>query len=339
MGLSLKMAGQAHRHDGHDHAGHSHQHGAEHQHSHQHSHAHGASEFVSPATMAWAVAMTLAFVVIEAAAGWIGGSLALLSDAGHNLADAAALGLSWYALVVARKPSHHGMTYGYHRVAVVAAMVNGLSLVAIAVWIAWEAIARLSNPEPPNSTLMIWVALVAVAVNIVITMRLHHGSKHDMNVRSAYMHMLGDAISTFGVVVAGVVIKLTGSAVVDPLVSLLIAAFIVQSSYGVLRDSATVLLEGTPPGTDMPGVIAAIKAVAGVLDVHDLHVWMVGPGVIACSCHIVVAEQSVREGQQVVREVVRDVEDRFRITHMTVQVEVEGCDPNDMHCVKEQKRV
>jgi cobalt-zinc-cadmium efflux system protein len=228
------------------------------------------------------------------------------------------------------------MTYGYHRVAVIAAMVNGLSLVAIALWISWEAIVRLRNPEPPNSALMIWVALVAVAVNVVITLRLHQGSKHDLNVRSAYMHMLGDAISTFGVVLAGVVIWFTGNPMVDPIVSLLIAAFIVQSSYGVLRDSATVLLEGTPPGTDMPGVIAAIKAVSGVLDVHDLHVWMVGPGVIACSCHILVAEQSVREGQQVVREVVRDVEDRFNITHMTVQVEVEGCDPHDVYCIQEK---
>jgi cobalt-zinc-cadmium efflux system protein len=288
--------------------------------------------------MAAAVAATLLFVVTEAVAGWRGRSLALLSDAGHNLADAAALGLSWYALVIARKPSHHGMTYGYHRVAVVAAMINGLSLVGIALWIVWEAIGRLRQPEPPNSGLMIGVALAAIAVNVAITLRLHEGSKHDMNVRSAYLHMMGDAISAFGVVIAGIIIRVTHNAVVDPIVSLLIAAFIVRSSYGVLRDSATVLLEGTPPGTDMPAVIAAIKAVSGVLDVHDLHVWMVGPGVVACSCHIVVAEQSIREGQQVVRAVVHDVEERFHITHTTVQVEVEGCAPNDMYCVKERPR-
>ena len=159
-----------------------------------------------------------------------------------------------------------------------------------------------------------------------------------MNVRSAYLHMLGDAISAFGVVVAGVIIRVTQSAILDPIVSLLIAAFIVRSSLGVLRDSATVLLEGTPPGTDMPAVEAAIKAVSGVLDVHDLHVWMVGPGVVACSCHIVVAEQSIREGQQVLRAVVHDVEERFSVTHTTVQVEVEGCAPNDMYCVKERRR-
>lgn len=282
--------------------------------------------------MAAAVAATLAFVVAEATAGWLGHSLALWSDAGHNLADAAALGLSWYAMTLARKPSHHGMTYGYHRVAVVAALLNGLSLVGMALWIVWEAAARLRMPEPVNSRLMIGVALAAIAINLAISVRLHAGSKHDINIRSAYLHMIGDAVSAFGVVVAGVVVAFTGSLLADPLVSLLIAALIVWSSYGVLRESATVLLEGTPPGTDMPALIASIRAVAGVIGVHDLHVWMVGPGVVACSCHIVVAEQSVREGQAVARTVVRDLEERFHITHTTIQVEVEGCDPHDLYC-------
>jgi cobalt-zinc-cadmium efflux system protein len=281
-----------------------------------------------------AVALTLAFVAAEAVAGWFGHSLALLSDAGHNLADAAALGLSWYALAIARKPSHHGMTYGYHRVGVVAALANAVSLVVIGFWIILEALARLRTPAPANGPLMIGVALVGIVVNLIISMRLREGSKHDMTVRSAYLHMMGDAVSAFGVVLAGVVVAITGSVVADPAVSLLIAVFILRSSYGVLRESATVLLEGTPPGTDMPGVIAAIRAVAGVLDVHDLHVWMVGPGVVACSCHIVVAEQSIRQGQQVVRTVVRDIERQFHITHTTVQVEVEGCDPNDLYCAK-----
>jgi cobalt-zinc-cadmium efflux system protein len=144
--------------------------------------------------------------------------------------------------------------------------------------------------------------------------------------------MIGDAVSAFGVVIAGIIIATTQWLLADPIVSLVIAALILYSSYGVLSESATVLLEGTPAGTDMPAVIDAMKNVAGVLDVHDLHVWMVGPGVVACSCHIVVAEQSVREGQQVLRAVVRDIEQRFHITHTTVQVEVEGCDATDMYC-------
>ena len=296
---------------------------------HAHAHSHAA---LAPGTMGVAMALTLSFVVAEGIAGWIGHSLALVSDAGHNLADAAALGLSWYALSIAQKPSHHGMTFGYHRVGVVAALLNAVSLALISLWIVWEAVARLRSPEPANSGLMIGVALVAIVINVVISLRLYAASKHDINVRSAYIHMVGDAVSAFGVVLAGIVVAVTNNTLADPLVSLVIAAFIFRSSYGVLRESATVLLEGTPPGTDMPGVIDAIKGVHGVLDVHDLHVWMVGPGVVACSCHIVVAEQSIREGQQVMRAVVQDIERRFHITHTTVQVEVEGCEPDDLYC-------
>ena len=298
-------------------------------HVHDHSHTHAQ---LAPRVMAAAVVLTVAFVAAEATAGFFAHSLALLSDAAHNLTDAAALGLSWYALAVARKPSNHGMTYGYHRVGVAAALINGISLVVIAAFIVWDAIARLHSPAPSDGRVMIAVALVAVGVNATIGVRLHEASKHDMNVRSAYLHMIGDAISAFGVAIAGAIVALTGSVVADPVVSILIAAFIVTSSVKVIRDSATVLLEGTPPGTDVPAVLAAIKSVPGVLDVHDLHVWMVGPGVIACSCHIVVADQSAREGQQVLRAVVHDVEHRFHITHTTVQVEVEGCLPPEVQC-------
>jgi cobalt-zinc-cadmium efflux system protein len=282
--------------------------------------------------MGTAVALTLVFVIVEALCGWLAHSLALLSDAGHNLADAAALGFSWYALWISNKPSHHGMTFGYHRVGVFAALVNAVSLVVIAILIGWEAVERIRRPEVANGVVMVGVAAAAVLVNVLIGVWLHRGSKDDLNIRSAYLHMLGDAVSAVGVVIAGALVATTHASLADPVVSLLIAGLILYSSYGILRESTTVLLEGTPTGMDMPAVIAAIKAVAGVLDVHDLHVWMVGPRVIACSCHIVVAEQSIREGQQVLRAVVHDIEHRFRITHTTVQVEVEGCDPNDMYC-------
>ncbi len=224
------------------------------------------------------------------------------------------------------------MTFGYHRVGVFAALINALSLVLIAVFIGWEGIVRIQHPEPASGGLMIGLASGAIVVNLVIGSWLHQSAKHDLNVRSAYLHQIGDAVSALGVVVAGILIMTTQWLLADPIVSLIIAALILYSSYGVLSESATVLLEGTPAGTDMPAVIAAMKNVSGVLDVHDLHVWMVGPGVVACSCHIVVAEQSVREGQQVLRAVVRDIEERFHITHTTVQVEVEGCDATDMYC-------
>jgi cobalt-zinc-cadmium efflux system protein len=314
--------------------GHSH-HAGEHSHAHGHSHV---PPNVSGRRMGAAVALTIVFVAIEAVSGWLAHSLALLSDAGHNMADAAALGLSWYALWIAGKPSHHGMTFGYHRVGVFAALANAGSLVVIAGLIGWEAIARIQHPEPANGAVMIGVALAAIVVNLLIGAGLHRGAKDDINIRSAYLHMLGDAVSAFGVVLAGVLVQRTHAPLADPLVSLLIAALILYSSFGVLRESATVLLEGTPSGMDMPAVIMAIKGVGGVLDVHDLHVSMVGPGVVACSCHILVAEQSIREGQQVLRAVVDAIEHRFQITHTTVQVEVEGCDANDMYCMGQRSK-
>src|SRR6266849_7226651 len=309
--------------------------GRPHQHAPGHSHV---SPTVSGRTMGAAVGLTLLFVVVEAVCGWFAHSLALLSDAGHNLADAAALGFSWYALWIAGKPSHQGMTFGYHRVGIFAALANAISLVLIAAFIGWEAIARIREPQVANGAVMVVVAVVAIIVNLVIGLWLHKGSKDDLNIRSAYLHMLGDAVSAFGVVIAGILVATMRAPLADPIVSLLIAGLILLSSYGVLRESATVLLEGTPAGMDMPAVIAAIKSVGGVLDVHDLHVWMVGPGVVACSCHILVAEQSVREGQQVLRTVVHDIEHRFHITHTTVQVEVEGCEPNDMYCTGRRSR-
>jgi cobalt-zinc-cadmium efflux system protein len=299
-----------------------------HTHAHAHGHAHDAPQ-VSAATLGAAVALTLAFVVAEAIGGWWGNSLALLSDAGHNLADAATLGLSWYALWMAGKPSHERMTFGYHRVGVFAALINAVSLVLIALFIGWEAIERLQHPQAASGALMIALATVAIVVNLAIGAELNCAPS-TISTRSAWFADRRRRVA-FGVVCRRRH-RHTQWLLADPIVSLIIAALILYSSYGVLSESATVLLEGTPAGTDMPAVISAMKNVPGVLDVHDLHVSMVGPGVVACSCHILVAEQSVREGQQVLRAVVRDIEERFHITHTTVQVEVEGCDATDMYC-------
>jgi cobalt-zinc-cadmium efflux system protein len=308
--------------------------------AHYHHHQHVADNGHPPEALevrgralASGVALTLVFVAVEALFGWFGRSLALLSDAGHNLADAAALGFSWYAVRIAERPSHEGMTYGYHRMGVLAALANAASLAVIALVIAWEAFARVRHPELPNAAVMIVVAVMAVVVNTVIGLRLHTDASHDINLRSAYLHMVGDAVSALGVVVAGVIVATTGQVLADPIVSLLIAGLILWSSYGVFHESTTVLLEGTPVGTNMPALIDTITSVRGVLEVHDLHVWMVGPGVVACSCHILVAEQSIREGQQVLRAVVGELKEHFQITHTTIQVEVEGCESNDMYCM------
>jgi cobalt-zinc-cadmium efflux system protein len=206
-------------------------------------------------------------------------------------------------------------------------------LVVIALLIFWESIDRLRHPEPVHSTPMIVVALIAILMNTVISLWLKSGAKHDLNLRSAYLHMLGDAISAAGVVVAGVVVAFTGASIADPVVSVLIGILILWSSWGILKESVNVLLEGVPEGMEMEKVERAIGAVPGVLAVHDLHVWTVGSGMVCCSCHISVEEQSVRSGENVLRAVAEELENNFGISHSTIQVEVEGCEPNDMYCI------
>jgi cobalt-zinc-cadmium efflux system protein len=300
-----------------------------HSHHHHHHHHHGA---VTGRRMVFSVGLTLAFVLGESAAGLFSHSLALLSDAGHNFADALALVLAWYALGAARRPANASRTFGYHRVGILAALVNAVTLVVIAVLIFWEAFQRLRSPAPVQSGLMIGVALAALLMNTVISLWLRGEAKHDLNVRSAYLHMVGDALSSLGVVAAGAMIAITGNTTADPAVSLLIGALILWSSGGILTEAVTVLLEAAPSSLDMAAVEQEIQSVSGVMDVHDLHVWSVATGIVACSCHILVAEQSVRSGQQVLRAVAELLEHRFGITHTTVQVEVEGCEPNDMYC-------
>ena len=296
--------------------------------SHQHTHA-GPS---AGRLLGLSIALTAGFVVAEVVAGYFANSLALLADAAHNFADLLALAFSWYALRLARRPASARRTFGYHRVTILAAQVNAVSLVLLALFLGWEAVQRLRAPEPVQGGPMIVVALLAVALNGLISLWLHGQAKHDLNLRSAYLHMLGDALSALGVVAAGIVVAATGATVADPVVSLLIAALILWSSWSVLAEATNVLLEAAPKGMDMAAVEQAIQGVPGVLNVHDLHVWTVASGVVACSCHVLVAEQSVRSGQQVLRAVVERLHHDFGINHTTVQVEVEGCEPNDMYC-------
>jgi cobalt-zinc-cadmium efflux system protein len=269
--------------------------------------------------------------MVEAGAGWLAHSLALFSDAGHNLADAAALGLSWYAAWMARRPSHAGMTFGYHRVGILAALTNAVTLVVISLLIVWEAVQRLHEPVAVHAGPMIGVAAVAFLLNLVISVWLH-GGRNDLNVRSAYIHMIGDALASLGVVSAGLVVLYTGSPLADPVVSLIIAALILWSSWGILRESVTVLLEGSPAGLDMGHVEETIRGVGGVLDVHDLHVWTISSGLVACSCHVLVDHQRADRGQAVLQQVSSELGHRFDIWHTTVQVELEKCESSGMYC-------
>jgi cobalt-zinc-cadmium efflux system protein len=302
------------------------------------SHRHDHQTSTAGHRLVLSISITLAFVVGEAIAAYFAHSLALFSDAAHNFADALALLFSWYGIWIARKPSTRERTFGYHRVGILAALVNAVSLVIIALLIFWEAADRLGHPRPVHSTPMILVALVAVAINTAISLWLRGHAAHDLNVRSAYIHMLGDAISAVGVVAAGIIVAVTGTPFADPIVSVLIGLLILWSSWGILQESVNVLLESIPKGMDMDLVEQTIAGAPGVLAVHDLHVWTIGSGIIACSCHITVGEQSIRSGQDVLRAVNEELEHHFRISHSTIQVEVEGCDPDDMYCIARATR-
>jgi len=295
---------------------------------HNHHHAGGLSE----ARVKLSLALTLGFVAIEAIAGLQAHSLALLSDAGHNFTDAFALLLSWYALRVARKPPTEGKTYGYHRVGILTALFNAVTLLVIAGLIFIEAFRLFAHPEPVHSGPMIVVALAAVVMNTVIAIWLHGASHSSLNVRSAFIHMVGDALSSAAVVVAGIVIHFTGWPFADPLVSVLIGIFVIYSSIGIVREAMNVLLEGTPRGVDMKRLVTALQNVPGVEDVHDLHVWTIGDGVNALSCHLRVADASVARSGTVLREVKEMLAADYAVHHSTIETECCGCDTTEIYC-------
>jgi cobalt-zinc-cadmium efflux system protein len=272
-----------------------------------------------------ATILTFVFCLGEAAVGYYSNSLALMADAGHNFADALALALSAFAVWIATKPADDKRTFGYHRVGILAALVNAVGLVVMAGAIFWEALHRLFTHEVVQSTPMIWTALIAIILNSGIAWWLFRAAKEDLNIRSAFQHMVGDAAASFGVVIAGIVIALTGAYIADPIVSIIFAALVLWSSWSILTESVSVLLEATPVGLDLAKVEQAISGVAGVLYTHDLHVWTISSGLIASSCHIVVAEQNVTDSQQILQNVSHMLEHEFKIGHSTIQVEVDDC--------------
>ncbi len=269
--------------------------------------------------------ITLAYTALTAVAGIKSHSLALLSEAGHNLSDFIALLLSWVAVFVQTLPPSSTKTYGYHRAGVLAAFVNAVTLVIVSVFIFIEAARRLHTPVVVESKLMMWVAAVGVVMNGLIAALLR-GESHDVNVRSAFLHMLGDTLSTASVIVGGVAIYYTGNYWIDPALSFGIGALILWSSLGIIRESLNILLEGSPRGMKMDDVIKEVAAVAGVRNVHDLHVWSIGSEVHALSCHIGIADIPPSASEGILRDVKERLRTRFNILHTTIQFEHEVCD-------------
>ncbi len=271
-----------------------------------------------------AFVLTLLILAIEAAAGLFSHSLALLSDAGHILTDAFALGLAWFAVEQARRPSDIRRTYGYQRAGILAALINGAALIAVVGAITFEAVRRLQHPTAVSGGVVIAAALLALMVNGFIALSLRHAG-HDLNVRAALLHVVGDLAASVGVVAAGAIILLTGWLPADPLISLAIAALIAYSAWNVVRTTVHILLEGTPMGIDLAAVQRVIEHFPGVDSVHDLHVWSLSPESLVLSCHIVVEDQLMSEAEHRMRGLEIQLCEQFGIGHTTIQLE--SCHP------------
>jgi cobalt-zinc-cadmium efflux system protein len=296
-------------------------------HSHERQHRAGTGD-----VLRWSLAATLVFVGVEVFAGLRAHSLALLSDAGHNFTDALALLLAWFGVYLQSKPADEIKTFGYHRAGVLAAFVNALTLVALSLWILYESVARLRHPGAVQGTVMMAVAALGVALNGGIMLALRSAGKDDLNVRSAFVHMLGDALGSVAIVGGGAVIRYTGWVRVDPALSILIALLIVWTARDIVRESLNILLEGLPRGIELRDVTASMRTVAGVLDVHDLHIWSLGSSTHALSCHVLIDDVPPSASNAILRSVNGVLAERFHISHTTIQFEHVGCAISENGC-------
>jgi cobalt-zinc-cadmium efflux system protein len=287
-------------------------------------HTHGPSTRNTQRVLGLSLVATLAYIGLTFAAGLRAHSLALLSEAGHNASDFFALLLSFAAVYFQSRPATDRKTFGYQRAGVLAAFLNALTLIVLSVWIAIEAIHRLGQPRPVQPHLMIIVAAAGVIMNGVIAALLWSTS-HDVNIRSTFIHMLGDTLSTAAVIVGGVAIQLTGKNWVDPLLSILIAALILWSSVSIVRETLNILLEGTPRGVSLSDIRASLEEIDGVQDVHDLHVWSLGSQTHALASHVTISDIPPSESSRILEQVTGILRNRFHIYHVTIQFEHVEC--------------
>ena len=295
-----------------------------------HSHSHGQA---SGRVLAWSLAATGAFVAIELVAGMRAHSLALISDSGHNATDALALLLAWFAVFLQHKPADESRTFGYHRAGVLAAFVNAIALIGLTVWMLYESVERLMTPETVNENVMLWVAAGGILLNGGIMLGLRCSGSNDINIRGAFLHMLGDLLGVTGIMVGALVIQATGWTRIDPILSILISVLIVWTAWSITRESLNILLEGLPKGLELKQVVSAIRAIDGVLDVHDLHIWSLGSNSHALSCHVLIADMPPSQSDHILHRVKHVLGDRFHVHHTTVQFEHMSCAISGTGCV------
>jgi len=299
--------------------------------NHTHSHF-GDLANQTTKRLALSLILTAAFVIIEIMAGIFGNSLALLTDAAHNFTDVIALGLSWYAVKLATQPAHAGKTFGYHRVGILVALVNSTTLILIALGIFYEAWQRFLSPPEVDSTILIGVGALAFFINLGTAWLVKSGSEHDLNLRSTFLHLMGDVLSTLGAVIAGIIIAFTNWNWLDPLVSVLIGVFILWNAWSILRQSIHILLESTPESIDMDSMVESLLKVDGVRGVHDLHVWSINESLRVLSAHIITDDISISAGASIQQDLNDVLAHKYNIQHATLQLECEGCHGNILFC-------
>jgi len=292
----------------------------------------GAEHQTTERRLLLALSLTGLILLFEVAGGLWTGSLALLSDAAHVLLDVLALALSYVALRVSARPADERYTYGFHRARVLAALANGALLLLVAFGIFREALVRFREPAPVLAGAMLTVAVVGLVVNLIVMRVLGDHDHSDLNVHSAFLHVLGDTLSSVGVIAAGLVILLTGWTWADPLASVLIGIVIVVGSVRLLRSALHILAEGVPEGLTARDVASAMREVPHVAEVHDLHVWTVSPGYVALSAHVVLADRSLAEAQSVQEELKQVLVERYGIHHTTIQFECVNCGQGTLTC-------
>ena len=288
-------------------------------------HVHGASTAGTQRVLRFSLIATIAYVLLTLIAGLRAHSLALVSEAGHNASDALAIVLSFVAVWFQTRPATDKKTFGYQRAGVLAAFLNALTLIVISGWIALEAFPRFSHPAPVQPRIMMFVAAAGVIMNGLIAAMLWRVS-HDVNIRSVFIHMLGDTLSTAAVIAGGLAILLTGSTWIDPALSLAIAALILWSSIAIVRETLNILLEGTPRGISLLEIRNTLACIEGVEDVHDLHVWSLGSNSHALSSHVTIADIPPSESNLILDRINGVLRERFRIYHTTLQFEHVVCE-------------
>lgn len=300
-------------------------------HSHSHTHFIELTQ-QTVRRLALSLVITLVFVFVEIAAGIFSNSLALLTDAAHNFTDVLALAISWWALRLTAQPANQEKTYGYHRAGILAALINSTTLVVIALGIFYEAYHRFVNPPEVQADVLIGVGVAAVVVNVVTALLVRRGAEHDLNIRSAFLHLMGDVLSTVGAVIAGVTIRVTSWNWLDPLVSVLIGFLILWSAWSIVREAIGILMESTPTDVDMAAMIRDIISVGGVRGVHDLHVWSITRAMRTLSAHLVTENILISEGSLIQARVSEILCQKYGINHVTLQLECEDCIPNLLYC-------